>query len=124
MSIFDDIKISLSQVPGLLGQTWQYRKRTSDRDQADAFGSWVDVDALALDHLKESEDIDMGSNEMETISVRVPSNSPIAVGDQMKDVDGVVWHVKRQISSGIGTNRFSVTRAHRGAGGDQRGGGF
>ncbi len=127
MTIAADMKLVLagvlSDTTGL-GETWQYRNRTSNRDATAAFSAWADVAADPTENPVEMDDAEGGDQKTETIMVRVPSTANIAIGDQMKNPAGEFWHVDDQPSSGYGTNRFLLRRISRDLLGSMREGGL
>ena len=124
MPLFDDIQAQLRTVPGALGQTWQYRTRSSNRDAADAFNAWTDLDLLPLDQNKNTDEFDDGDKLQETKMVRFSDAIALGVGDQVKDTSDDIWHLAEQLSSGVGTVRWLIRRTHRSQLGSLRGGGF
>lgn len=125
MTIASDMKLVLATVVTDLGEVWTHASRTSKRDiTPPVFGAFSDIAALALDMTEDAQEDEPGDKIVELLMVRVPATANVKIGDRMKDPGGREYHVSEQVSSGYGTDRFMIKRAHRDALGSIREGGF
>jgi hypothetical protein len=131
MTLRDDIQTALRQVITDLGETWQYRRRTSGpSSQTVTYGSYANVvvHASGRSAPQEFEEDSRTVNRMERMRVRVSDAlADLYAGDQFKDPDNVVWAVVGIGSNapGTGTVAYEVERTVPvKADGGNRGGGI
>ena len=124
MTIHSDMETALATVPGLMGETWEHRPRTSKRDDPPAFDAWANIAALALEYRTENNEVTGGDDIADSVMIRVSSASGIAIGDQVRDPAAKIWHVAERISAGVGTERWLCERRARDQFGKLRDGGY
>lgn len=111
-----DIQASLRDVIDILGETWQYRRRTSGpANSTQAWGAWTDVTACptAMSGPPEWDEDKRIWKRTEALSVRVSDAvSDLYHGDQFKDVSGTVYAVVGTASkvANTGTIRYDIER--------------
>lgn len=97
MTLRADIQSALRQVVADLGETWQYRRRTSGpASQTVTYGSWTDVvaHATARSAPQDFADDSRDARRVERMRVRVSDAlADLFAGDQFKEPDGTVWAV-------------------------------
>lgn len=98
MSLRSEIQDAMRSVVAALGETWQYRLRTSGPSvQTATYGAWANVTAHAtgLGAPQEWDDKRQAWKRVERIRVRI--SDAVAVmhqGDQLKDTASVVYAVE------------------------------
>jgi len=116
VSIRSDIQTALRQVIADLGETWQYRRRTSGpATQTVTYGSWTDVVAHATTRSapQEFQDDSRDARRVERMRVRVSDAlADLFAGDQFKQPDGTVWAVVgiQSNAPNAGTVAYEVER--------------
>ena len=116
MSLRDDIQTGLREVIASLGETWQYRRRTSGpANPTQAFGAWTNVTACptAMAGPPEYDEDRRTWKRTESLSVRVSDAvADLYHGDQFKDTAGLIYAVVGVASAvpNTGTVRYDIER--------------
>jgi hypothetical protein len=132
MAIIDSMRGTLRRVPGLLGETWTWRVRTSAPGvEPITFSATSSLPALFTGmHIGLEDDPKTNSRKrMARARLRVSDLVVIPFGAEAIEPDGTVWSVGGQVgdgpveSSGIGTIAYHLQRELTSAVGMNRGGG-
>lgn len=132
MTINASMRTALRRVPGLLGETWTWRLRTSGPGvEPVTYGSTSTMSAL-LTGMRVALEDDTRTGSRKRIArarLRVSDAIVLPFGAEAIAPDGTVWAVGGQVgdgpveSSGVGTVAYHLQREATSAAGMNRGGG-
>lgn len=117
MTMRDDIRASLQAANDSIGESWQYRRRTSGPSaQSPSYGAWTAVTANPTGRAapQEWDDRRQVWKRVERVRVRVSDAlADLHQGDQLKDADGVTWAITGIASNALrtGTIAYECERA-------------
>lgn len=100
-----DIQAALQTVVAILGETWQYRRRTTGPVASPGYSAWADVTVCASSRSAPPEWDDKRSLWKRVDRTRARVSDALAElhnGDQLRTPDGTVWAVL-----GIASNALS-----------------
>jgi hypothetical protein len=134
MTLREDMRSALQEIPGFLGESWEFRQMTSGPAvamSARTYGSWTAVTAHVTGRSNlEQYDDNRGDKRVEVGVFRVSDASTVLhQGDQVRDTTTTVnnpnlwWAVMGVKSSGIGTIAYMIQRDIVLKGGPNRNGG-